>query len=108
MNETCEGYVVNKLKETEKENQDLKEKVKDLVAENTRLSATLVTIKDIISRRAAVKRITGGSDYIDMTIWARSWDREEFADFSTLLSLMNVPTEEEKETEEEEDGNEEE
>ena len=101
MNETCEGYVVNKLSETEKENSDLKEKVRDLVDENTRLSAALVTIKDIISRRAAVKKVTGGSAYIDMTIWARSWDREELADFSTLLSLINIPTEEEKETEEE-------
>ena len=106
MNETCEGYVVNKLKETEKENTDLKEKVRDLVDENKRLSAALVTIKDILSRRAAVKRITGSSDYIDMTIWARSWEREELADFNTLLSLVNIPTEEKEEEAEVENGNE--
>lgn len=106
MNETCEGYVINKLKETEKENTDLKEKVRDLVDENKRLSAALVTIKDILSRRALVKRVTSGSDYIDMTIWARNWEREELADFNTLLSLVNIPTLEKEEEVEVENGNE--
>ena len=108
MNETCEGYVVNKLKETEEENQDLKEKVKDLVEENTRLSATLVTIKDILRRRARIDALDGGSRYITMTIWARTWDPENLADYETLLSLVDIPfKEEEKEEEtEEEDGNE--
>lgn len=104
MNETCEGYVVNKLKEAEKENQDLKEKVKDLVDENTRLSATLVTIKDILRRRACIDALDSGSRYITMTIWARAWDPENLADYETLLSLVDIPVKE-KETEEE-DGNE--
>ena len=96
MNETCEGYVVNKLRETEKENQDLKERVKDLVDEK----ATLVTIKDILRRRACIDALDSGSRYITMTIWARAWDPENLADYETLLSLVDIPFKE-KETEEE-------
>lgn len=103
MNETCESYVVNRLKETEKKNQDLKEKVKDLVDENTRLSATLVTIKDILSRRACISALDSGSKYITMTIWARGWEPDQLADYETLLSLVDIPVKEEKEKEEEDE-----
>jgi len=104
MNETCEGYVVNKLKDTEKENLDLKEKVRDLVDENNRLSGALVTIKDILFRRAAVKTIQGGSKYIDMSIWARRWEPDQLADYETLMSLVTIPEYIEEEETEEEDG----
>jgi hypothetical protein len=52
MNETCEGYVVNRLKETEKENECLTKRFEVLKEENNKLSATLIASKDILSRRA--------------------------------------------------------
>ena len=103
MNESCESYVINKLREVEKENTDLKEKVKDLVDENNRLSGALVTIKDILSRNAVVKQ-TCGSKYIDMSIWARYWEPDQLADYETLLSLVNIPTVEKEEETEVENG----
>ena len=101
MNETCEGYVVNRLKETEKENSYLEKRLEVLKEENNKLSAALVTIKDILSRRARIDKLDGGSKYITMTIWARVWDPEHLADYETLLSLVDI---QEEETEAEEDG----
>lgn len=97
MNETCEGYVVNKLKETEKENTYLNTRVEELKEENTRLSAQLVAIKDILSRRARLDTLEGGSKYINMTIWARSWEPDMLADYETLMSLIDIREEEKEE-----------
>lgn len=104
MNETCEGYVVNKLKEAEKENTYLNSRLEELKEENKKLSATLVTIKDILRRRAAIEELESGSRYITMTVWARMWAPDELADYETLLSLVDIPFKEKEE--EEEDGNE--
>ena len=101
MNETCEGYVVNRLKETEKENECLTKRFEVLKEENNKLSATLIAIKDILSRRAKIKTIQGGSKYVEMTIWARRWELDQLADYETLLSLVDIQEEIEEETEEE-------
>lgn len=104
MNETCEGYVVNKLRETEKENECLAKRFEVLKEENNKLSATLIAIKDILSRRAKIKTIQGGSKYVEMTIWARRWEPDQLGDYETLLSLVDIQEEIEEETEAEEDG----
>ena len=101
MNETCEGYVVNKLKETEKENECLTKRFEVLKEENNKLSATLIAIKDILSRRAKIKCLQGGSKYVEMTIWARRWEPDQLGDYETLLSLVDIQEEIEEETEEE-------
>ena len=106
MNETCEGYVVNKLKETEKENECLTKRFEVLKEENNKLSATLIAIKDILSRRAKIKYLQGGSKYVEMTIWARRWEPDQLGDYETLLSLVEIQEEIEEETEAEEDGDE--
>lgn len=101
MNETCESYVVNRLQTEEKKNLLLSERNEELELENKRLSATLITIKDILSRRAKIKCLQGGSKYVEMTIWARRWEPDQLGDYETLLSLVDIQEEIEEETEEE-------
>ena len=107
MVKTCEEYVIEKLIALEKENEILKQNLEVLNTQFADADEELCHIKNILERRAKIKKIDGVSAYISLTIWARTWEPDQLEDYENLLSLVDIQMEEPKEETEEEDGNEE-
>ena len=104
MNMTCEEYVINKLMAVEKDNDILQENLRATVKQLNDSEERYNKLSDILERNLKLSKVESGTEYVDMTVWARSWNPEELQDFVTLKSLLNIKSEIIEETEDEEDG----
>lgn len=96
MNETCESYVVNKLMAVEKENDNLKENIKVLVADVSRITDEFEAYKEktkefenVIRRHVTLKHLDSGSRYVS-THDLNEWCSDEKDDLKFLVDYLGL------------------